>query len=637
MPGTITSDLTAGLINSAEAITNWLNLGTWGSDPLASADIYLENAYALNALASAAVGPVERLAWALAATAAGLDLTINERHLFFWVKCFSLPAMNTRAKGGIRICISADVTPTKTGTDPWSGPTNSKSWFVTGKDFEPTSGWVCYVVDPTSTPDLTLGTATMSSVDRAGIGADALLVVGGGSIKPKPTMFDKIAYGTGLTINAGMEGAPVTFADIYATDSANANCFGVLTQAAGIYFAAGKFLFGTTGQTAITYFKDTNQVIVFQDFRVASTFYEIKLVGAGSFVTTVQLGNYSGGLTSGGVVIRGSGLTTRRAIAPVIVAGGTGYAAGNILTVSGGTFTTAAQVKVITISGGVITELRMETAGSYSVPPTGTLTLTGGGGSSATCTLTFVGGSIWTLTASATNQTLKLYGCSFSEMRRAVLASTTEIRGCVFDNFGDIEANGAVIQDCTFQNLATATPISGTYALIVDSPAELKSGETVYVQNNKFINCNKAIKLTTYSADPYKFVGLKFSGNAYDVEKTFNGDLVIDVTGGGDTPTVLNSGTGSVTINNQRTLTLSGLVVNSEVRIYVAGTINELAGVENSGATFQYGYNFVTGTYVDIVVHKADRIYYRLENYLLLNSDASLPIVQQLDRQYSNP
>ena len=675
MPGTITSDLTAGLINSAEAVTNWLTVGTWGAAPAASPDIYLELAYAINARASAATGPVERTAWSLAATAAGLDLTVNERHLFFWIKCFSLPAMNTRAKGGIRISISEDVTPTLTGTDPWSGPTNSKSWFVTGKDFEPTSGWVCYVVDPTSTPDLLLGTAPMTGVDRAGIGTDALKVVGGGSVKPLPTMWDKIAYGTGLTIKDGTSGAPVTMADIYATDSLNANQFGVVTQSAGIWFVAGKLLFGATDQTAITYFKDVNQVLVYQDFRVAPTFYEIKLAGAASFATTVQFGNYVSGLISGGCVIRGAGLTTQRAIAPVIVSGGSGYTAGDILNVDGGTYSLQAQVKVITVSGGVITELRIETAGSYSVPPTGTLTLSGGSGSGATCTLTFVGGSIWTLTADGANQTLNLYGCSLSEMKSAALASTSSLRGCVFDNFGNITTNGATIDGCTFQNMRTAPPIGATYGLVVTVAGPMT--------NCKFVNCAPAV-FWNVAADPNtrlddsSFIsggtghGLKFGSNTPGdpteislnnvifsgyggtpgsnlVEESGSTDaaiwnnsgkhLIINILGTGTTPSVRNSGAGSTTtiVAGQKTLTLTGLIVNSEVRIYAHGTINELGGVENSGTSFQYSYTYAAETYVDIVVHKEDRIYYRIENYLLANTDASLPITQQFDRQYENP
>ena len=524
MAGTITSNLTAGLIDAADATGTWITMGTaWAAAPVFSTDVYLQGTAAINANAKTTDAIGTRFAHVT--TAAALDLTISERHLYFWMKCFCLPALESRVRGGLGVYISSDAPPTLDSTlaAPWDGPTNSKVWFVSGKDFEPTSGWVCYVVDPNGTPDQTLGTPVMTSVDRAGIRAATLLGVGGGAVKPKPFLWDKMAYGTGLTIIDGTAGTPVTLADIYATDSSVTNSFGILTQAGGIYYVAGKFLFGTTGQTAVTYFKDANQVIVFQNFPVAATFYEIKLAGAASFATTVQLGNYSGGLTSGGVTIRGASLVEMRAIAPVIVSGGTGYTAGDILTVSGGTFVTAAQIKVITVASGVVTVARMETAGKYSVPPTGTLATTGGtGGNNATFTLTFVGGSIWTLTADAANQTLNLYGCPLSEMKSAALASTTSVRGCSITNSGTVTSNGATIDSCTFQDLATVAPISATYALIINSTTEMAN-----ITNSKFVNCNRAIKITT--AGDYTFTGNTFSGNTYDIENSAAGANVTDI------------------------------------------------------------------------------------------------------------
>ncbi len=551
-----------------------------------SADIYLELANAINGRVTAAAGPVEQDGWSLAATPSNLNLNTLERHVFFWVKCFCLPAQNTRAKGGIGISISSDVTPTITGIIPWRGPTNSKSWFVTGKDFEPTSGWVCYVIDPTGTPDLSIGSPDMASVDRAGIRVDTLLIVGGGAVKPKPHIWDKIAYGTGLTINDGTSGSPVTIADIYAADFANANCFGVVTRVTGIYFVAGKLLFGTIGQTAVSYFKDINQVLVYQDFPVASTFYEIKLVGAASYPTTVQFGNYVSGLISGGCIIRGGGLTTRRAIAPVIVSGGTGYTVGDILNVVGGTYITQAQVKVITVSSGVITELRMETAGFYSVPPIGTLTLSGGTGSGATCTLTFVGGSIWTLTANAVNQTLNLYGCTLSEMKTAALASSSTLRGCLFDNFGNITTSGATIDGCTFQNMRTITPISATYALVMTVAGT--------VTNCKFINCAPAIFWNVNADTNTRLDGSTFisGGTGHGMELGSNTPSAITI----DDVTWTGYGAGGTTdaaiYNNSEkaiTITITGTGNTPTVRngtgastTVISGAVNATVTVKNS-------------------------------------------------------
>jgi len=489
MPGTITTDL--ALVNAtggdAESLTNWTTTAAWSGAPAVSGDVYLQGANAINARASSATAGTIALYWDHLTTAtANQDLTTTGLHVFFWVKCFSLPSMEARVKGGLGVSISSTAGVTAVGTAPWQGITDSKTWFVTGSDDDPNQGWICHVVDPASTPDFSTGTPVMSSVDRIGIRAGALQTVGGGSVKSNPVIWDALRYGTGLTVINGTSGAPVAFADIYAADNATAAKWGILGKSGGIYFGAGKLNLGTTGQTAVTVFTDTGQVLVWRDQRVATGFYEIKLVGAASFPTTLTLGAISGTLTSGGCTIRGAGLNSQRLVVPTVVSGGTGYTANDILTVTGGAGTTAAQFKVITVASGVITQAQMETAGTYSAPPTGTLSVTGGTGTGATFTATPVGGSVWTLTASAANQTLNLYGCALSEMKSAALTTTSTVNGCSFQNCGEITPSGAVVKNCTFQDMRTATPISAVYQIRVTTTTPTLTG-------NKYTNCATAI------------------------------------------------------------------------------------------------------------------------------------------------
>jgi hypothetical protein len=78
-----------------------------------------------------------------------------------------------------------------------------------------------------------------------------------------------------------------------------------------------------------------------------------------------------------------SGLET-----PVLVSGGTGYTATDVLTVVGGVGT-AATVVVTAVTGGVVSSFAMATNGSYTTNPgTGTLATTGGTGTGATFTFT---------------------------------------------------------------------------------------------------------------------------------------------------------------------------------------------------------------------------------------------------------
>lgn len=67
-----------------------------------------------------------------------------------------------------------------------------------------------------------------------------------------------------------------------------------------------------------------------------------------------------------------------------VTAGGTGYTVGNILTLSGGTASVAAKLKVATVSSGVITGVTIVQPGVYSALPSNPASVTGGTGSSAT-------------------------------------------------------------------------------------------------------------------------------------------------------------------------------------------------------------------------------------------------------------
>lgn len=68
--------------------------------------------------------------------------------------------------------------------------------------------------------------------------------------------------------------------------------------------------------------------------------------------------------------------------------GGTGYTVGDILTLTTGTFTVAAQVEVTSVSGGVVDGVRLYNAGVYTVAPSSPGATSGGTGSGATITVT---------------------------------------------------------------------------------------------------------------------------------------------------------------------------------------------------------------------------------------------------------
>ena len=86
---------------------------------------------------------------------------------------------------------------------------------------------------------------------------------------------------------------------------------------------------------------------------------------------------------------------------------------------------------------------------------------------------------------------------------------------------------------------------------------------------------------------------------------------------------------GTVTVT---TLNLTGLKLNTEVRIFEAGTTTELGGVENSGTSFTIN---ISESSVDLVLMSLGYIYQRIES-VDTSANLTLPIQQIIDRNYSN-
>jgi hypothetical protein len=544
------ADITTDLVtwDAADATSNWYNIGTFASSPVANADMPIQGTNCIVGRISA------NSAWELAHPSGTVDLS-SGKHIFVWMKNVTWPGTDTITNGGMRVAISSDATATLTGTSPSNGPTNSKQWYVGGSDTDTITGWTCYVVDPTGTPaatgsaaqpnvsplGLVIGAPNDAAIATIGGGAKVTATIGSGNFKPDNFLIDAVRYGTGLTVNNGTSGAPHTFADFWTFDGGTiADVYGVITKEAGIYLVAGKLYFGTAAQAALTYFADSNEVIVFRNFPVNLGFYELKLAGASGFITTVQLGTFTNSVPGNGVTIQGAG------------------------------------------------------------------------------------SAIWTLTASDANSVFKAYACTFSSMRSAALNSSVVLNGCNVVASGTVTPSGATIAGCIFSGLATAAPIS---ALVINSPSELAA-----VTKCQFINCNRAIRIT--AAGTYTMDGNLFSGNAYDVENTSTGAVIINATNGSNVATHVETNGGTTTINNSVTLTLNGLKSGSNLDILAAGTSTVLANQESSGTSYDYVYSYVAGTYVDIVVYDDGYVPFTIRNYLLGSSSASLPIAQVPDRNY---
>jgi hypothetical protein len=149
-----------------------------------------------------------------------------------------------------------------------------------------------------------------------------------------------------------------------------------------------------------------------------------------------------------------------------------------------------------------------------------------------------------------------------------------------------------------------------------------------------------AIRLTTPGT--YILIGNTFTGFGADestsaaILNDSAGLVTLNISGGVASPTVKNGAGASTTINNTRTLTLTGLIAGSDISILTTGTTTELVNVqENAGTT--YAYQFAAsnaGNSIDIGVFKMGYIPYYVRAYILPSIDNNLPIAQIVDRAY---
>jgi hypothetical protein len=80
-------------------------------------------------------------------------------------------------------------------------------------------------------------------------------------------------------------------------------------------------------------------------------------------------------------------------------------------------------------------------------------------------------------------------------------------------------------------------------------------------------------------------------------------------------------------------LTLNGLISDSDVVILAAGTDTVLNQInQNPGNSWIHTYENATN--IDIFVSKAGYVPFYIRNYGLQSSDANLPVVQVIDRNF---
>lgn len=211
-----------------------------------------------------------------------------------------------------------------------------------------------------------------------------------------------------------------------------------------------------------------------------------------------------------------------------------------------------------------------------------------------------------------------------------------------------VEVVSSLYLDCTQAQVANSLQVRNTIvnANTADGAAFMVTddfGDIAFCAFN--FSDGHAIELTDNTTGTQNNVGNTFSGYTNTIDSTDaaiylseagNPDLTISSSDSSDlqTNSWRTAGTGTITINNNVSVTFSGLIANSEVRVYATSGGAELAGVENSTTSFVASIAAATSVYYTI--HHKEYEHIRVEGFTWPSNPTTIPIQQRFDDNYVN-
>jgi hypothetical protein len=321
----------------------------------------------------------------------------------------------------------------------------------------------------------------------------------------------------------------------------------------------------------------------------------ITRTAGGSGYTGLITATISAPTTAGGVqatVAIGTG-----AITQAIVNGGTGYTVGNILNVSGGTIINSAvqQIRVDTVSSGVITGISVSSFGQYTTLPTNPVSVTGGSGSGATFNLSnfsFVGSSITNAGSGYIEQpTITFSGGGSGASAYATVGSGTTVKslnGTMSFNTPAGESvrinNGGFSTLTDYVELRGGSSVSGAYVTVGGSTANAslylssKASSNIQFYTNSFNQEQFRVSHTASAVNYVQVTGAATTGRP-----------VIQVAGSdtniGITYTAKGTGIHAFGNGNGTQLVLQAGSTSSVNRIEITPTVTGSAPILSAGGT----------------------------------------------------
>jgi hypothetical protein len=236
-----------------------------------------------------------------------------------------------------------------------------------------------------------------------------------------------------------------------------------------------------------------------------------------------------------------------------------------------------------------------------------------------------------------TSSSTTMKSCVFQNLSTTSLHSSVSVTNSSWILCDTVTANQATFSGCTF------TDITGAASLVTDDLGDIT--DCTFVSDGS----NHAIELTSIGTGSMNWscittgydsgsagspVTPTSTGNESLYVNVGSGTLTVNVASGATVPSIRSAGATVNVVVGQTTVTVTPLTPNTEVRVFSRdGSGNndvELAGVENSGTSFQF--TLTAGTVVNVVVFNITKLPIDIYGYTVPSADANLQVNQQNDR-----
>ena len=236
------------------------------------------------------------------------------------------------------------------------------------------------------------------------------------------------------------------------------------------------------------------------------------------------------------------------------------------------------------------------------------------------------------------NATVSMSGCTWVDMGTFIFQSNATLTDTTFRRCDLVTQDGSSFTRCEFSD-GRAT-------------ASLLSNDLTKISNCTFNSdgSNHAVELTSLGTGSVDWdstatgyvagatgspVSTSSTGNEAIFVNVASGTLTINVAAGATLPSIRSAGATVNVVAGQATLTISNVIINSDVVIYTEGTITKLQDDQDiTGTTSTYTYTFSAGTFVDIKVYRDGYVPFYVYGFELGAANATLPVAQQVDRNY---